>query len=382
MQDYAVPGVYRRETFVRPRPALPTGVPALVGFVAAGPGGPVALHHKAELAQHFSAPAPSYLDPAVSGFFDNGGAYCYVLGVPASVARAAAPDALLAALDKSAGLDDIDLVAVPDAVTLTDAGGALDEDAVLRVQRAALEHCRRHRRFALLDALPRQGARDIVAGQLAELQDAGAATANGALYYPWIRTTATGERFVPPCGHVAGVIARTDRSTGVFQSPANAEILGAVDVQPAAGAEDAAQLNPKGVNCLLPFPGRGIRVWGARTVSRDAAWRYISVRRLVLTLVRWIDINMAWASFEPNVPHLWIRIRRELAAHLTALWRAGALKGLTGEEAFYVKCDAETNPPERREAGEVVTEIGLAPALPAEFIVLRIQHRAGTTELI
>src|SRR5262249_37557281 len=129
-------------------------------------------------------------------------------------------------------------------------------------------------------------------------------------------------------------------------------------------------------------PSRGIRVWGARTLSVDPAWRYLNVRRLVLTTLRWIDANMIWATFEPNVPALWARIQRELSTYLRALWRAGALRGDSESEAFYVKCDAELNPPDTREVGEVVTEIGLAPTVPAEFIVINVQHRAGTTELI
>ena len=140
------------------------------------------------------------------------------------------------------------------------------------------------------------------------------------------------------------------------------------------------QLNPEGVNCLRAFPGRGIRVWGARTLSRDPNWRYVSVRRLFLTLRRWIDLNMAWATFEPNEPRLWVRIQRELTVYLTKLLRDGALKGATPEQAFFVKCDVETNPPELREVGQVVTEIGLAPLAPAEFIVVRIIHRAGAAE--
>jgi phage tail sheath protein FI len=104
------------------------------------------------------------------------------------------------------------------------------------------------------------------------------------------------------------------------------------------------QLNPEGINCLRAFPGRGIRVWGARTISRDPNWRYVNVQRLFMTLRRWIDMNMGWAAFEPNEQHLWIRIQRELSAYLSRLLSAGALRGATAAEAFYVKCDAENNP--------------------------------------
>jgi phage tail sheath protein FI len=123
------------------------------------------------------------------------------------------------------------------------------------------------------------------------------------------------------------------------------------------------------------FPGRAVRVWGARTLSRAPEWRYVNVRRLFLTVRRWIDARMGWAAFEPNTPRLWIRINRELTTYLTTLWRDGALAGASPAEAFYVKCDVETNPPDRRDVGQVVTEMGLAPSAPAEFVVVRVVHR-------
>ena len=152
-----------------------------------------------------------------------------------------------------------------------------------------------------------------------------------------------------------------------------------VDVDPLVEADAQAELNPEGVNVVRVFPGRGIRLWGARTLSRQDEWRYVNVRRLFLTLRRWLDRNMTFAAFEPNGPRLWIRIRRELTVYLTDLWLDGALAGSTPDEAFFVKCDAETNPPDGREAGQVVTEIGLAPSAPSEFIVVRIVQRETTT---
>ncbi len=209
-----------------------------------------------------------------------------------------------------------------------------------------------------------------------------AAPVNAALYHPWVRSSSTNGEFVPPCGHVAGVIARTDALGGVFKAPANAEIQGAIDLQADLDVDSLGLLNQAGVNCLRAFAARGIRIWGARTLSTAPEWRYLNVRRLVLTLLRWIDLNMAWAAFEPNVPALWARIERELNSYLGGLWRAGALQGEAVNEAFYVRCDAELNAAASREAGQVITEIGLAPTLPAEFIVVSVQHRAGTTELI
>jgi phage tail sheath protein FI len=391
-----VPGVYRQEQPGRSRPVLPTGVPAFVGLVqanapvpagapiTAGGYGPVALRRKAD----FPGGAAAYLEHAVTGFFDNGGDYCYVVGVRADASQpAAAAAALGRGLQSLAPLSDVDLIAVPDAValgrTITAGVISVDEAAVRSLQLAMIQHCTEQAtRLALLDGLPGKDALALIETQLKPLGVMRATPINAALYHPWVRSSSTGGEFVPPCGHVAGVIARTDAIGGVFKAPANAEIQGAIDLEADLDVESLGLLNQAGVNCLRAFPARGIRVWGARTPSAAPEWRYLNVRRLVLTIVRWIELNMAWAAFEPNVPALWARIERELSGYLGGLWRAGALKGEAVSEAFYVRCDAELNAAASRDAGQVITEIGLAPTLPAEFIVVSVQHRAGTTELI
>lgn len=344
-----------------------------------------------EFTSKLLSPPESYLAEAVSGFFENGGAQCFVVrAIPGSSREAALTDpALLKALE---GLYDLDLVAIPDAMTLRLSNQLPDKHAVIRVQQAILQHCAAlGNRMAILDALPSSTPTDVMdqGNQLiANLPD----PINGALYYPWLKNTqdypvpnhpgqvVTG-RLVPPCGHVAGIFARTDRDRGVFKAPANVEVQDALDLELSIDNALQEQLNPVGINCLRAFPGRGIRVWGARTLSRGANWRYVNVCRIFLTLGRWIDRKMIWATFEPSSPRLWIRIQRELSAYLTRLWQQGALQGATPEQAFYVKCDAETNPPEQREAGQVITEIGLAAASTAEFIVVRIIHRIGVTEV-
>jgi uncharacterized protein len=256
--------------------------------------------------------------------------------------------------------------------------------AIRAVQSAMIIHCTNEgTRIALLDPLPGALGDDIRTRQLQPLTTLlGTDLNNAAMYHPWIRTLTSGSTPVPPCGHIAGIISKTDNDFGVFKPPANIEILGVTDIDTNLDTGALAGLNAEGVNCLRAFPSRGIRVWGARTLSKQAEWRYLNVRRLVLTTLRWIDANMTWATFEPNVPALWSRIQRELTAYLRDLWRAGALQGADEREAFFVKCDAELNPPDARERGELFTRIGLAPTVPAEFIVVSVQHRAGTTELI
>lgn len=385
------PGVYSEDIFLKPQVRLETGVPGFVGLaqvVAAGqpppkPELPIALHRKEEFSVNFPVLADSYLAEAVIGFFDNGGTRCYVVrAAPLADNNEEKAVALIAALARLSSLDDLDLVAMPDAMMLRAA------QAVVRLQQELLKHCAENgNRLAILDSLSKEALRALTAEntpergvvQQRELLALGLAEPlNGALYYPWLCTLSG--RFVPPCGHVAGIYARTDAKVGPFKAPANEELMGVMDLEAEIENPIQDQLNPVGVNCLRVFAGRGIRVWGARTLSRDPNWRHVNVRRLLLTLRRWIDLNMAWATFEPNEPRLWVRIQRELTGYLESLWRAGALVGQTQRQAFYVKCDAETNPPEQREIGTVVTEIGFAPGTPAEFIVIRITHRSGAPD--
>jgi hypothetical protein len=393
---YQTPGVYRpaEDVVLKSAAQLQTGVPGFVGFIDARSdlvsrlSKPKPLNRKNEFDALFEnkpgnhLPASGFLAEAVNGFFLNGGTRCYVVcavlsdGDDASSKNARA---LVNALDHLSALTDLDLIALPDAMML-------DADAVRQVQRASLQHCQTHgNRFAILDALP-EGLepKNHVVEQRQLLTQGLPEPVYGALYYPWL--TISGDRSVPPSGHIAGIFARSDARVGVFKAPANEEILGALDLCVSAPGkftnfritnQEQDRLNPEGINCLRAFPGRGIRVWGARSLNVDPDWRYVNVCRLVITLRRWIDMNMMWVSFEPNTPQLWVRIARELTVYLTDIWRAGALAGATADEAFYIKCDSEMNPPEVIESGQVVTNIGLAPTTPAEFVIVRIVHQIG-----
>jgi len=350
---------------------------------------PVPLNRKSEFDALFESkpgphlPAGGYLAEALNGFFLNGGARCYVVCAALSVDDNAGPkneEALAKALQTLSPLTDLDLIAIPDVMMLTSQDGAVE-----RVQSAALRHCQVHNRFAILDALPEgKESMNKVVAQRHQITKGLREPVSGALYYPWLRIAK--DRSVPPSGHVAGIFARSDARVGVFKAPANEEILGVLDLSVGVLGKFSEikisnqiqdQLNPEGVNCLRAFPGRGIRVWGARSLNGDPDWRYVNVCRLVITLRRWIEMNMTWVSFEPNTPQLWVRIARELTVYLTDLWRAGALAGRTADEAFFIKCDSETNPHQVVEAGQVVTDIGLAPTKPAEFVIVRVVHQIG-----
>jgi hypothetical protein len=363
---HATPGVYEERQFPTPAPELATGVAGFIGCAERGPVGiPEPLTLWSQFGVKFGAPlSTGYLAHAVRGFFQNGGRRCYVVRVDEA---AGAEEGLRSALEAMASSDAIDLVAAPDLMRPREQG-ALPPDlaAVGRMQAALLRHCDDlNDRFSILDAWPDAGPGEVLA------QRAGLTGTNGALYYPWIQVPGA---LAPPSGHVAGLYARTDQRVGVHKAPANDMLEGVLDLQVNLTDLQQAALNPEGVNCLRAFPGRGIRVWGARTLALDPAWRYVTARRLLLTAGRWIESNMAAATFEPSDPQLWSRIARELTGYLNGLFRQGALDGRTARDAFFVKCDAETNTPDVRAAGMVVAEVGVAPAAPSEFVVIRIVH--------
>jgi len=306
---------------------------------------------------------------AVYGFFNNGGSRCYVVRIVSATTD------LDDALKAFAAIDEIALVAFP---------GNTDDS----VRSKLVTHCRSTAdRFAILDG-------PETASDLTTLTHTASDTTPGVMpakddysawYFPWVKVfdPATkllnpggdGSLGVPPSGHMAGIYARVDNDRGVHKAPANEVVRGALNVTQGLSKADQDGLNPKGVNCIRAL-NDSILAWGARTVGGDANadLKYINVRRTLLFLRESIDEGTQWVVFEPNTPALWQKISRNVTAFLTNVWRAGALFGTTPQEAFYVKCDAETNPPELRELGQVVTEIGVAIVRPAEFVIFRISQ--------
>ncbi|MBD1873783.1 phage tail sheath family protein [Nodosilinea sp. FACHB-131] len=377
-QTYLTPGVHWEQHFSPPAPSFLTGVPVFLGLAERGEvDSPKLLTHWPQYGEMFGLGA-STLPDAVQGFFGNGGRACYVLRLRDLVDL---EKALAAGLEAIASLDTIDLVCAPDL-----ADHRSDRSQLLTLQQAMLDHCEEMGdRFAILDAPAQATLADVQAHQKA-LSHHGASR-NGALYYPWIqvqRLNPAAAAHMPPCGHIAGIYAQSDGDTGVHKAPANVVINGAVDVSVDLSNVDQSRLNPiaqgAGVNCIQVLPGRGIRLWGARTLSEVTAWRHVNVRRLFLMVGRWVDRNLSAFAFEPNDLMLWIRIERELTAYLESLLAQGMLQGNSPEEAFFIKCDAEINTPEVLDRGMVITEIGLAPTVPSEFIVVRlIQGETGVT---
>ena len=241
------------------------------------------------------------------------------------------------------------------------------------IVREIITHCENMRfRFAVIDSAKTETGLD----PRTTITD----TQYAAFYYPWIFTSdpRTGARkMIPPGGHVLGVYARTDTERGVFKAPANEVLRGALALQVDVNDSTQDVLNPRGVNAIRQFPGRGLRVWGARTLSANALWKYVPVRRLFIFLERSIYEGTQFVVFEPNDDRLWARVVDTIRLFLRGQWRLGALFGRTEQEAFFITCDRTTMSQDDILNGRLICEIGIAPVRPAEFVVFRIfQHTA------
>jgi len=241
------------------------------------------------------------------------------------------------------------------------------------VQNALIQHCEILKdRFAIIDPQDNLSLQDI--------QDRREAldTKYAAIYYPWLTTR---DPFlkksvaVAPSGHMVGIYARVDVERGVHKAPANETIRGIEGLAQSVTKREQDLLNPKNINALRFFPNRGNRVWGARVLTSDSAWKYINVRRLFIFVEESIDEGTQWVVFEPNDEPLWARVRQTINNFLTTVWRSGALQGQTADEAFFVKCDRTTMTQDDIDNGRLICVIGIAAVKPAEFVIFRIQQK-------
>ncbi|MEO0425115.1 MAG: phage tail sheath C-terminal domain-containing protein [Pseudomonadota bacterium] len=249
---------------------------------------------------------------------------------------------------------------------------------IAQVQAAMVEHCeQRGDRFALLDP-PASAARDDANGTAAiRAWRSRFDTSYAALYYPWVRVIepagdADSLRAIPPSGHVAGCIARHDLARGVHRAPANSPLPWLQGLTATVDDRLHELLNAAAINVLRQGSARGLRILGARTLSSDPLWRFINVRRLLLFLRKAIDMSTQWAVFEPNHFATRQKLIQSLSSLLTGLWQGGALAGASPQEAYFIKCDEENNPPDARANGRLHALVGVAPSQPMEFIVLRV----------
>jgi uncharacterized protein len=408
---YTWPGVYVQEvtSAVQPIAGVGTSTAAFIGVSAdiaaaqmptnatgtpypqAATLTPVAVNSWLEFTQHFGAiqTANQYLAQAVFGFFNNGGTRCWVIRISATLTI----ELMRTALSSLESIDEVAIVAAPLPPADSQGDDAAWQALLNQVHGAIVDHCEKMlTRFAILDS-----NRDIANDNLVISTDATGiwrpadnVNGYGAFYFPWIvvadptSQTPGATVAVPPSGHLAGVYASNDANRGVFKAPANEVIAGALDLQYPVSKILQGTLNLDGVNCIRAFANNTIKVYGARTLASHPSpispWQYVNVRRLINFLRESIDTGMQWAVFEPNAEDLWSKVRRNVGAFLNAQWAAGALVGATPAEAYYVICDATTNTPDVQAQGQLVTEIGVAPVQPAEFVIFRLTQWTGPSQ--
>ncbi|WP_406069958.1 phage tail sheath family protein [Micromonospora sp. NBC_01638] len=404
MPSYFSPGIYVEEVPSGARPIGPasTSIAAFVGVApdrSAQLGKAVPVNNWTEFLRLFAGGERVESTPlarAVFGFLDNGGARCWVVNVGEGGAITGTGQRR-GGLQLLEAVDEISIIAAPGFHDVVSHEALLSMAERTRTMVAICDPAPDIDDISALTrvATPSSGKPPKPAEGGGSGSPGGSGGAEGAayrprqsefgaFYYPWLRVRdpISGElELTPPSGHLAGIWARTDALRGVHKAPANEPVRGAVDLGYLVTRPEHDVLNPKGVNVIRYFAGEGIRVWGARTLAAEASeWRYLNVRRLSIAIEQAIANGTRWMVFEPNDFTLWRSIRRDIGAFLTRVWRDGALLGRSPEEAFFVKCDEETNPPDVRDAGMVIAHIGIAVVKPAEFVVFKLSQWAGGTE--
>ena len=373
------PGRFRLQVaYWRTLPAA--GFPADPFAQSGGPDSPPAVEDFRDIA--FDDPeSPDYYARVMDGASSliriaSAGPFADVAEIPFSALEGGADGAPPSLADyeggDGAGLAALDLDEYREVALVAAPGAAVD--AVEAVYR----HCERNRfRFAVIDA-PRNSANIALLDPRARWD-----TAYAAYYYPWLWVShpdSGARRLVPPSGHVLGLYARTDIERGVWKAPANEVLRGVIGLEFQMNERHQEVLNPRGVNAIRQFPGRGIRVWGARTLSSNGLWKYVSVRRLFIFLERSIYEGTQWVVFEQNDERLWARVLDTIRLFLRTQWREGALMGATEDQAFTVACDRSTMTQDDILNGRLICEIGIAPVRPAEFVIFRIFQNTASAQ--
>jgi phage tail sheath protein FI len=378
---------------VRAIEAVATSIAAFVGRTETGQADtPITIGSLADYERQFGdAGASRSLASAVRGFFQNGGRQALVVRLQKSSSSAGSDEPLdaasylgsrtdqsgLYALDKA---DLFNLLCIPPDIR--------DGDVRPEVYQAALAYCAERRAMLIVDAPAAWSAGPDTAAVVQRLEAlglTGAAARNAAIYFPRVRQagplTAGRHETFAPCGHIAGVFARTDATRGVWKAPAGLDAhLEGIDGL-AAPLDDAgtALLNPLGINCLRAFPASGrVVVWGSRTMRGANVfadeYKYVPVRRTALFIEETVYRGIAWARSEPNGEPLWAELRRSVGEFMHTLFRQGAFSGSSPRDAYFVRCDSATTTQADVDAGVLNLQIGFAPLKPAEFVVIRVQH--------
>ncbi|MBK9432941.1 MAG: phage tail sheath subtilisin-like domain-containing protein [Sphingomonadales bacterium] len=259
-------------------------------------------------------------------------------------------------------VEDISIVAAP--------GSSFNGVAAQGVALALIAHAKKMQyRIAVIDS--------IKGDTISQVRDYRAKfdSTHAAFYYPWVRVidpVTSLENHYPPSGFVAGIYARNDIERAVYKAPANEVVNLAIGFEKFLNKGQQEVLNPEGINCFRFFEGRGMRLWGARTMTSDPEWKYVNLRRYFAYLERSIDKGTQWAVFEPNGEKLWANVRRTISDFLLNEWQNGALLGEKPEKAYFVKCDRSTMTQNDLDNGRLICQIGVAPLRPAEFVIFRI----------
>jgi phage tail sheath protein FI len=354
-----IPGVYIQELKIGPKPiqGVTTNTTAFIGETQKGPNTPTLIKSWQQFQTIFGAyfGQEKYLPYTVEGFFLNGGQRCYI--------RKTTNNDYAAALAELEKIDKISLIYVPNV------------QAIQGLTDLIMDHCERMQsRFAIIDAVKGQAPSNVSKPKRA--------SAYAAQYYPWImvqESISNKSLLVPPGGHVVGIYAKTDIERGVNKPPANQIVKGAIDLEFTVNDGQQSGLNIEGINTIRSFSGRGIIVWGARTLAIDRETVYVSVQRLKIYLKQSITKGTAWVTFEPNNETTWAKVRLTVQDFLLFSWQNGMLMGSKPEQAFFVKCDRTTMTQNDIDNGLLIIEVGFAPVMPAEFIVFSVGQKTVTT---
>ncbi len=416
--SYTIPGVYletprSKDTRVR---GVPLGVAGFIGYAsvrkgsdAESPSGgspwPVLIQSIEDLEARIETPPWGNLQAAIRGFFENGGSRCFVSGLPwdvphnpTTVLGGGGPGERhgLTAIDV---VDEAELIAAPDLFVFPPSSGAPDLGEIIATTHTILDFCSGGpqgslsggKYFAILDSPPAFPKNDLI--DYARYLSKHPAAAFGALFYPWIdvpRQDGTLKR-LPPSGQIAGILAGLTRppagmppgtvtaDSGPHLSAGNHVLADAIGAEEELRRVECRELLEANINSIIPWSGRGMVVWGTRTLSKNEEINQIATRRVLSFIERSVYFGTQWAVFEPNDPALWKQLTARTEVFLEEIWKAGLLAGETQSEAFYVKCDEETNPPGELEEGRINIVLMVRPVRSVEFIVLKITHQGGQT---
>lgn len=377
-QIFRTPGVYVQETGPTDRtiPGVSTSLALLIGTFPSGPQfAATQVRSLRDFARIFGVPKNNHLSSLViNQFFENGGQDILVLSTGLKFARTASP--VLKSLSPVSRPPSFNLLLIPETTVLPDREAA-------KIFQAAVPFVEKQRAMYLLDPpqqdAPRQSVKDLASWFKVQ---SGIHHPNVILYHPRIHVrsqrTSSPTVTIPPSGTMAGLLARLDRSRGVWKAPAGTEatLQGVVGLEQLLTRSDIDLLTSANINALKQVSSSGYVAWGARTLSSNQEWKYVPVRRLALFIESSIEHGIQWAVFEPNDEPLWAQIRQSISNFLEAHYRQGAFQGTKAEHAYFVKCGRDTTTPADQATGVVNIMVGFAPLKPAEFIILNIKQTA------